>query len=321
MDTFRNRRRPIAILLGLLAVAATACGGQSAAPPVPETPADGSDFPVTVDGANGFVEIADRPTKIVSLSPTATEMLFAIEAGQQVVAVDDQSNFPPEVPVTDLSGFTPNIEAIAAKEPDLVIVSNDIEDVVAGLGKLDIDTLLLPAAEALSDTYDQIETLGAATGHTDEAEELVSTMKDQIEELAGRVPEPEEPLTYYHELDQTYFSVTSATFAGKIYDLVGLRNIADAVPDQAGGYPQLSSEYIVEADPDFIFLADTKCCGQSTETVAARPGWASITAVEKGQVIPLDDDIASRWGPRIVDYLRTIVEGVNRSGGGADSTP
>lgn len=321
MDTFRNRRRPIAVLLGLLAVAATACGGQSAAPPVPETPADRSDFPVTVEGANGLIEIADRPTKIVSLSPTATEMLFAIEAGPQVVAVDDQSNFPPEAPMTDLSGFTPNIEAIAAKEPDLVIVSNDIEDVVAGLGKLDIDILLLPAAEELSDTYDQIETLGAATGHADEADELVSNMKDEIEELAGRVPEPEEPLTYYHELDQTYFSVTSATFAGKIYDLVGLRNIADAVPDQAGGYPKLSSEYIVEANPDFIFLADTKCCGQSPETVAARPGWASITAVEKGQVIPLDDDIASRWGPRIVDYLRAIVEGVNRSGGGADATP
>jgi iron complex transport system substrate-binding protein len=321
MDTFRNRRRPIAVLLGLLAVAATACGGQSAAPPVPETPADRSDFPVTVEGANGLIEIADRPTKIVSLSATATEMLFAIEAGPQVVAVDDQSNFPPEAPMTDLSNFTPNIEAIAAKEPDLVIVSDDIKDVVAGLGKLDIDTLQLPAAETLSDTYNQIETLGAATGHADEADELVSTMKDQIEELAGRVPEPAEPLTYYHELDQNYFSVTSATFVGKIYDLVGLRNIADAVPDQAGGYPQLSSEYIVDADPDYIFLADTKCCGQSPETVAARPGWASISAVEKGRVIPLDDDIASRWGPRIVDFLRAIVEGVNRSGGGADSTP
>jgi len=321
MHTFRNRRRPIAVLLGLLAIAATACGGQSAAPPVPETPAERSDFPVTIKGANGSIEIADRPTKIVSLSPTATEMLFAIEAGQQVVAVDDQSTFPPEAPKSELSGFTPNIEAIAAKEPDLVIVSNDIEDVIAGLDKLDIDTLLLPAAEELTDTYDQIDTLGAATGHADEAAELVSNMKDQIEELAGRVPEPEEPLTYYHELDQTYFSVTSATFAGKIYDLVGLRNIADAVPDQAGGYPQLSSEYIVQADPDFIFLADTKCCGQSPETVAARPGWASITAVEKGHVIPLDDDIASRWGPRIVEYVRAIVEGVNRSGGGADATP
>ncbi len=301
--------------LALVALLATGCADRQSGPPVPETPADKSDFPTEVQAANGTVRIESRPRRIVSMSATATEMLFAIDAGEQVVAVDSTSNFPPEAPKTDLSAFNPNVEAIAAQEPDLVVLSDDIEDVVAGLGGLEIPVLLLPAASKLAESYDQINTLGAATGHRDDAEELVSAMKEEISDLAGRVAEPAEPLTYYHELGTDLYSLTSATFAGAIYDLVGLRNIADAVPDQAGGYPQLSAEFIIDANPDFIFLADTKCCNESPATVRARPGWAGITAVKEGQVVPLDDDTASRWGPRIVDFLRTVVEAVEKAAG------
>lgn len=301
--------------LAVLALLATACADRQAGPPVPETPADKSDFPVEVQGANGTVRLESRPRRIVSMSATATEMLFAIDAGKQVVAVDSTSNFPPEAPKTDLSAFTPNVEAIAGYEPDLVVLSNDIEDVVAGLGRLDIPVLLLPAATKLAETYDQINALGNATGRRDDAEELVTSMKQEISDLAGRVAETPEPLTYYHELGPELYSLTSATFAGAIYELVGLRNIADAVPDQAGGYPQLSAEFIIKADPDFIFLADTKCCNESPDTVGARAGWAGISAVRAGQVVPLDDDIASRWGPRIVDFLRTVVEAVEKAAG------
>jgi iron complex transport system substrate-binding protein len=113
-------------------------------------------------------------------------------------------------------------------------------------------------------------------------------------------------MSFYHELDDTYYSVTSSTFIGQLYELVGLRNIADSAKGAGGGYPQLSGEYIIEADPDLIFLADTKCCGQSQATVAARPGWDRIAAVERGNVVPLDDDVASRWGPRVVDLLQRI---------------
>lgn len=318
MKMFRSNERRLIVALVVAGLTLAGCGDQSAAPPVPETPADRSDFPVAVEAANGTIEIASRPDRIVSLSPTATEMLFAIDAGDQVVAVDDQSNFPAEAPKTDLSGFTPNIEAIAAEEPDLVVVANDIEDLVAGLAKLEIPTLLLPAAEKLSDSYDQISSLGSATGHVDDAETLVEEMKTEIGQLAASTPEPEEPLTYFHELDQTLFTLTSATFAGQVYELAGLRNIADAAPDAAGGYPQLSSEFIIDADPDFIFLADSKCCGQTAETVAARPGWSKIDAVSSDRVVTLDDDVASRWGPRVVEFLRTVVEGINRAGQPAD---
>ena len=303
-------RQKVLAILALLAIVATGCADRQSGPPVPETPADKSDFPTEVKAANGTVTIEKRPRKIVSMSATATEMLFAIGAGDQVVAVDSTSNYPPEAPKTDLSAFTPNLEAIAGYEPDLVVVSDDIQDLIAGLGRLDIPTLHLPAAKKLDDTYQQIETLGAATGHLDDAEELTAGMEEEISELTARVPEPEEPLTYYHELDNTLYSVTSATFAGEVYGLAGLRNIADEVPDQAGGYPQLSNEFVIEADPDLIFLADTKCCAQSLDTVRARPGWASITAVKSSRVIPLDDDVASRWGPRVVEFLRTIVEAV-----------
>lgn len=303
-------KKALSTLLVLLALFAAGCADRQSGPPVPETPADKSDFPAKIKAANGTVEIKSRPKKIVSLSATATEMLFAIDAGEQVVAVDSTSNFPAEAPKTDLSAFTPNLEAIAGYEPDLVIASDDIQDLVAGLGRLEIPTLLLPAAKKLEDTYSQIKSLGAATGHLDDAEQLTSSMKEEISELSARVPEPETPLTYFHELDNTLYSVTSATFAGEVYALAGLRNIADEVPDQAGGYPQLSNEFIIDANPDLIFLADTKCCGQSLETVRARPGWGGIKAVKASRVIALDDDVASRWGPRVVEFLRTVVEAV-----------
>ncbi|HEX2772278.1 MAG TPA: ABC transporter substrate-binding protein, partial [Micromonosporaceae bacterium] len=121
-----------------------------------------------------------------------------------------------------------------------------------------------------------------------------------------------EKLTYFHELGPELYTATSKTFIGSIYSLAGLENIADPADANgaAGGYPQLSQEAIVKANPDFVFLADTKCCKQTPETVKGRPGWAGVTAVRSGQVVPLDDDIASRWGPRIVDLLREIVGAV-----------
>jgi iron complex transport system substrate-binding protein len=273
-------------------------------------PDDEGTFPVTVTSDGVETTIEARPEAIVSLSPTATEMLFAIGAGDQVAAVDDFSNFPAEAPTTDLSGFDPNVEAIIAEEPDLVILSGDRNDVVAGLAAVDVPAIVVPAATTIDDTYAQIELLGAATGHVGDAAELVGRMQADIEELVAQVPERDEPLTYYHELDDTLFSVTSDTFIGEIYALAGLENVADAADPngEAGGYPQLSAELLVEADPDFIFLADTKCCAQDAETVAARPGFADLQAVRNGNVVELDDDIASRWGPRIVDFLRAVVE-------------
>jgi iron complex transport system substrate-binding protein len=306
-----------ATTLVALCLLAGACGSESdgvASTPSESSPAGGN-FPVTISAANGTVTLAEQPTHIVSLSATATEMLFAIGAGDQVTAVDDNSNYPPEAPTTKLSGFEPNVEAIAGYEPDLVIYSNDPGDLQKSLDALKIPALDEPAAADLDDSYAQMEELGVATGHEAEAAAAVDMMKDDVAEVLDSLPETTTPLTYYHELDDNYFTVTSKTFIGQVYSLLGLENIADAADKDGSGYPQLSAEYIVKADPDLIFLADTKCCHQSAKTVGARPGWGSIAAVESGGVVPLDDDIASRWGPRVVDFLQTAGEAVEQMGG------
>ena len=262
-------------------------------------------FPVTLETPAGKVELAQRPTRVVSLSPTATEMLFAIGAGGQVVAVDDNSNYPAGAPRTKLSGYQPNVEAIAGYRPDLVVFANDPGDLAASLRKLGIPAAALPAANRLDDTYAQLRQLGKATGHDAQAEALVASMRAEIQQVVASA-RLQRPLTYYHELDKSLFTATSKTFIGQLYAQLGLRNIADKADKEGSGYPQLSPEYVIKADPDLIFLADTKCCGQSAKTVAARPGWDQVRAVKHGAVVELDDDLASRWGPRVVDFLRTV---------------
>lgn len=254
----------------------------------------------------------DAPERIVSLSPTATEVLFAIGAGDQVVAADSFSNFPEEAPTTDLSAFEPNLEAISTYEPDLVVVDATNPDLVEGLGTIGVEVLEAPAPADLDGVYEQIEELGAAVGLPDGAEALVEDMRDGIDEVLARVPERDEALTYYHELDSLLYTVTSDTFIGSLYSLVGLENVADEADadGQSGGYPQLSAEYLVSADPDLVFLADVKCCDQTVETFAARPGFGELTAVQEDRVFLLDDDVASRWGPRVVDFLDAIVSAV-----------
>ena len=304
-----RRRRTSAIFAAALAAVLTlgACADNSSPEPT-AGPSGTAGFPVTV----GNLTLDKRPEKIVSLSPAATEMLFAIGAGKQVVAVDDQSNYPPDAPKTDLSGFTPNAEAIAAKNPDLVVLSNDLNKIVEQLATLKIPVFLTPAAKVFDDTYAQLADLGKLTGHVDEATDLTGRMKDDIAKLVKDVPQRAKKLTYYYELGPELYSATSRTFVGSLFAQLGMENIAD--PSDAdgskGGYPQLSQEVIVKANPDFVFLADTKCCQQSPDTVKARSGWAGITAVRNNQVVPLDDDIASRWGPRVVDLMRAVADAV-----------
>jgi iron complex transport system substrate-binding protein len=286
------------------------CGESTPPQASQDSPSPAAAFPITIAAANGDVTLERRPERIVSLSPTATEMLFAIGAGDQVEAVDDQSNYPADAPVTDLSGFEPNVEAIASYEPDLVVYATEPGDLGASLEGVGIPALQQDAAAGLDDVYAQIDQLGLATGNPSEAAALVEEMRGDIDGILDSIEPPDPPLTFYHELDDTYYSVASSTFIGQLYSLAGLRNIADESKGAGGGYPQLSAEYIIESDPDLIFLADTKCCGQSPSTVAERAGWAEIEAVTHDGVIPLDDDVASRWGPRVVDYLRRIATAV-----------
>jgi len=295
--------------LAAIVIAVSSCG---AAPSSTPSSTSGA-FPVTIIETSGAtVTITKQPHQIVSLSPTATEMLFAINAGHQVIAVDDQSNYPSDAPMTKLSGFQPNIEAIAAYKPDLVVASDDNGGLVHGLAALNIPVLIETAAKNLNDAYKQIEHLGVATGHAADASTLETKMRADLAAITASLPKPAKALKVYHELDDTYYSATSATFIGQVYGLLGLKNIADGATAAAPDYPQLSAEYIVSSNPDLIVLADTKCCHQTLATVGARPGWSSIAAVKSGQVVGADDDIASRWGPRVVEFLQAIAPHVKQ---------
>ncbi|HJX06817.1 MAG TPA: ABC transporter substrate-binding protein [Actinomycetota bacterium] len=303
-------RRSI-LLVSLLAAFAVACASSSTSSvSVGSSPSPTGAYPLTVDAANGKVTLAAMPTRIVSLSPTATEMLFAIGAGAQVVAADSYSNYPSDAPTTKLSAYEPNAEAIANYQPDLVIYATDPGDLQSSLDKLKITALSEPAAATLDDVYAQMEQLGQATGHADEAAAQVSDLKSKIQAVGDQVGDAGKGMTYYYELDDTYYSVTSDTFIGAVLAELGLKNIADQAKGASSGYPQLSAEYIVQADPDLVLLADTKCCGQDAEKVAKRPGWSDLTAVHNGGVVELDDDVASRWGPRIADLLQQVGDAV-----------
>ena len=300
--------RKLTALALCAAIALAACGDDDAGT---QTSADTRPTTTTAESERPATDAGEAPSRIVSMAPTATEILYAVGAGEQVVAVDEQSDFPEGVPVTDLSAYEPNIEAVIAYEPDLVVTAGDVpEDLLSGLAAADIDVLALPAPANVEEVYEQFTDVGIATGREDEAADVVASMRSEIDTLVASVPEREAAPTYYHELDDTLYTVTSSTFIGQVYALAGLDNVADAAdPDGAlGGYPQLSAEFLVEADPDFVFLADTECCQQSAATLAERPGFAGLTAVRAGRVVELSDDVASRWGPRLVDLLRTIID-------------
>ncbi len=302
-------RRPwgACLLAGVVLTTAVACSGSSSSKSSTSKPA-AAQFPVTLSSGAGSVTLTTRPTHVVSLSPTATEILFAIGAGEQVKAVDKNSNYPASAPHTTLDAYQLNAEAVARYQPDLVIASGLSPAQTQQLKALHLPVLDAPAATDLTQTYDEIAQLGKATGHQDGAATLVARMRHDIADLVEKTPKPPAGTRYYYELDPTYYSVTTTTFIGQLLKLLGVTSVADTAKGAAasGGYPQLSGEYVVKANPAYLFLADTKCCQQTPATVAKRPGWSSLDAVKAGRVVPIDDDIASRWGPRVVDLLRTV---------------
>ena len=269
----------------------------------------GSDTTVSTDSTE---VVSEAPQKIISLSATHTEILFAVGAGEQVVAVDSMSNYPAESAgvLTDLAAYEPSVEAITAYEPDLVVIGDDFVGLAEQLTAVGIKSWVSSAPTTLDEAYAQIEDLGTAVGHGDEAIALATSMKSEIDAIIAQAPALDEPISFYHELDDMNYSVTSNTFIGSIYAALGLQNIADATQGDTD-YPQLSAEFIVSQNPDMIFLSDTKCCGVTAASVAARPGWEVLSAVQGGGIVELDDDVASRWGPRLVEFVQVLSDGVN----------
>jgi len=267
-----------------------------------------SKYPLQVKSDGYITKLSAKPVRIISLSPSATEILFALNADSQVLAVDDNSNYPVRVPKSDLSSFTPNVEAIAALDPDLVVLqinATNAKTVRDALTKIEIPVFVEPAAKNVNDTYKEIRLIGKIIDKEKAAKKLIAEMKSRIKK-ALVTNKSKAKLKFFHELDNTLYTATSKTFIGSVYKDFGLINVADAASGaDASGYPQLSAEYLIKSNPDLIFLADAQY-GESTDSLKARPGWSAISAVKNNRVIALPADIPSRWGPRIVDFYELV---------------
>jgi iron complex transport system substrate-binding protein len=303
-----SRRRFVGLFAGMLLFAA--CGADPDNTKSTTTEPAVAETTVAEEPADAKAVAAER---IVSLSPTATEMLYALGAQDQIIAVDNYSNHPQEAAdfATKVDAFEPSVEAIAELDPTTVLIAFDSGNLKEQLEKLDIAVWVGAPATTLDDSYAQITELGDLTGKPEEASALVESMKAGIDEVIEAIELPDAPLSYYYELDNTFYSATSNTFVGQLMSRFMLQNIADTA-EAGNDFPQLSQESIISSNPQMIFLADTKCCEQTAETVAARAGWEVIDAVKNGHVVELDDDIAQRWGPRVVDLLKVVAEAVTK---------
>ena len=245
------------------------------------------------------------PKRIISLSPSITEILFEIGSGNQVIAVDNLSNYPNEAPITDISAYDPNVEAISLLNPDLVILSYNIKNLKTALKKIGIETIYLPAPLKFEDILDQIDYLGLQTGNEDKAKKLISKMKNRMKTLQ-KLRENEKATKIYHEIDPNYYSPSKFSFIGDIYQKLNYKNVADKADISNLGYPKLSPELIISENPDLIVLPGKD--NKYVEKVKLRPGWGYIEAVKKNNFLLTNNDIASRWGPRILNFASILVE-------------
>lgn len=300
----QTRALPLALALAASLTLAGCGTGDTSSAEEPAPTASSADYPVTIDAPNGEVTLDQQPERIVSLSPSATEILFAIGAGDQVVAADEYSTYPAEAPTTELSAYDPNVEAIAGYSPDLVVVANDTNGIVGALAELDIPTIVNPAPATIDAGYDGIAVLGLATGHADETATVVADLRADIE--AALDTAPQEGLRVYHELDETHYAASSSSFIGSVYDALGATNIADPADRQDSGYPQLTEEAIIAADPELIVITDQ--VSYTADDVASRPGWEDVSAVRNDNIVTVDADISSRWGPRLPQLIESIVD-------------
>jgi iron complex transport system substrate-binding protein len=298
-------------LVGVLA-AAVACedGGGEPTPEASPTvlAALQVPYPLTiVDTVGREVTIEAQPQHIASLSPAATEILFAIGAGDQVIAVDMFSNYPEEATARQqLDAFQPNLEAIAAVGPDLVLLFYDPEELSDSLERLGITTAVLGSIEETPESveavFDQIRLLGQMTDHVQEAEDLVAEMQERIDAIEEALAGVEQGPRIFHEVDATLYTAAPDSFVGGLYKILKAQNIAAGAGQP---FPQLTQEVIIERDPEVIILADG-AYGESPDTVKGRPGWGNISAVRNDRVFVIDPDIVSRPGPRCVEALEAL---------------
>jgi len=325
----KSLRRLFAILLLASVIGLTACNAATpvptATPPAPTatlaptatpTPlpptATPSLYPMTItDMAGREVTIAAEPQRIVSLSPSNTEILYALGLGDRVVGVTEYCNYPPEAAQKPkVGGFSDvNTEKVVEAQPDLILVASiHIPEVLPALEKLGFTILVLDAHD-FPGVLDGIRLVGKVTAQEQVAEALTARMQQRADAIAKAVAGRERPRVYW-ELDSTLWTAGPGSFVQDLIERAGGRNIA-ANAKQA--WVQLNAEAIIAADPEVIFLADHPY-GESANSVATRAGWDKISAVVNRRIIELTEEqgnIVSRPGPRVIDALELIAHALH----------
>ena len=309
------------LILTLLLVLITGCAPQAApttAPVATELPA--TEAPTAspalstlsfTDGLSRAITLDGPAQRIVSIAPSNTEILFAIGAGDQVVGRDQFSDYPEAAKnVTDIgSAFEAlNTELIVSLEPDLVLAAEiNTPEQVKALKDLDITVYYLNNPHTLDELYGNLEIVAELTGHEAETATLIESLKQRVAAVDEKIAPISSRVSVFYELDSTDpakpFTAGKDTFITLLIERAGGANIAADLES----YPQMSLEQIVAADPNVIILGDSMW-GVTPEAVAARPGWENLSAVKNGQVVPFDDNLVSRPGPRLVDGLEQLAK-------------
>lgn len=264
----------------------------------------GDDGILLVDDYGRTIKLSKMPERIVSAAPTPTEILFAVGAGDLVVGVDDYSDYPAEVAnITKVGSYTLNTEVIIGLQPDLVVSSD-----LVPLSQLELledrgIPYVILATRTLDDVLKDIRLVGILTGHVEEAMALADALSERIDAvkaktLAEEVAKPRVYIEYY-----PYWTYGPGSFGNDLIALAGGVNIAE---DASNEYPMLTSEFIIAQDPEVIVYTFGYMTTTTAEEIASRPGWDVITAVAEGDIHPLDDNLLSRYGPRIVDGLEQL---------------
>jgi len=284
------------IVLGLTACASPPTAAPTTAPAV---------FITVTDDAGRQVTLKGLPTRIVSLAPSNTEVLYALGLGDRVVGVTEYCDYPPEAKQKPKIGGFANIdlEKVIGLDPDLVLATNiHAGAVVSELQKRGV-TVVVVEPKNVDDVLAKIAFVGKLTGKSDNATRLTAQLKNRIDAVTAKVTAAKTKPRVFYEIDKSLYTVGPGSFIDDMITKAGGLNIA---ADAKGAYTQLSPEAIIAKDPQVILLGDINF-GESPESVKARPGWANISAVKNGRVIPIaDENIVSRPGPRIVEGLELI---------------
>jgi iron complex transport system substrate-binding protein len=328
----RRRRRPAGIggaLAVALAIALTACSTgakptvsipadatgslEPAATSTPEASASPLTFPLTLTDDEGTaVELAVEPTKLVSLTPATTEILFALGVGDRIVGkVNDPDLYPPEAAsIPDVAKFGEvNVEQIVNLAPDLVIAGGNSfnpPDKIAQLRSLHVPVLVVYAPD-VETVLSDIELTGAAVGKSAEAKDLTASMQAAFDQIGAATKDLARPRVFY-EIDGSKEIYTAAddSFLAAMIELAG----GTAITTGSTTNFQIPLEKLVAADPELILLGDA-AYGATADVVKARPGWNVMTAVKNGAIVPVNDVVITRPGPRLVDGLRALAAAIH----------